>query len=298
MSKRKNPHAVALGRRGGKVGGKVKSEAKTAAARENGKKGGRPKMKLIVLTVALLLSTIACGYQNPVAPAVVNQPQPGVPTRLELTANPGQGVEGGTGTITARVLDGLLTALPNQPVRFTASLGALAASEVVTDDQGFARTTLTAPAGVVSIIATTSALETTALIAMQPTTPVQAPPAPFPVPQPSAPIPAPAPTPTPSPSAPTVTAILSSRSPSGTTVAVGGTLTFSVTVANLQAGETITAFQWDLDGDKDGVFEFTTTSSQQTSTPYTAHGLFTARVKVTTSTGRSAIGTLPFVVTS
>lgn len=40
--KRKNPHAVALGRLGGKVGGRVKSEAKTRAARENGKLGGRP----------------------------------------------------------------------------------------------------------------------------------------------------------------------------------------------------------------------------------------------------------------
>ena len=35
----KNPHAVALG----KLGGKVKSEKKSAAVRENGKKGGRPK---------------------------------------------------------------------------------------------------------------------------------------------------------------------------------------------------------------------------------------------------------------
>lgn len=34
-----NPHAKALG----KLGGKVKSEAKAAASRENGKKGGRPK---------------------------------------------------------------------------------------------------------------------------------------------------------------------------------------------------------------------------------------------------------------
>jgi hypothetical protein len=40
--KRKNPHAVALGRLGGKVGGRVKSKAKTRAARENGKLGGRP----------------------------------------------------------------------------------------------------------------------------------------------------------------------------------------------------------------------------------------------------------------
>jgi hypothetical protein len=35
----KNAAAVALGRRGGKVS----SDAKTAAARENGKKGGRPR---------------------------------------------------------------------------------------------------------------------------------------------------------------------------------------------------------------------------------------------------------------
>ena len=38
MAKRKNPAAVALGRKGGKV----KSPAKTAAARANAKKGGRP----------------------------------------------------------------------------------------------------------------------------------------------------------------------------------------------------------------------------------------------------------------
>lgn len=37
----KNPHAVALGRKGGKV----TSEAKAQSSRENGKKGGRPKLK-------------------------------------------------------------------------------------------------------------------------------------------------------------------------------------------------------------------------------------------------------------
>ena len=41
--KRKNPHAVALGRRGGQIGGAVRSAIKTLAARENGKKGGRPR---------------------------------------------------------------------------------------------------------------------------------------------------------------------------------------------------------------------------------------------------------------
>jgi general stress protein YciG len=40
---RKNPHAVALGRKGGKASKGKTSPAKAAAARENGKKGGRPR---------------------------------------------------------------------------------------------------------------------------------------------------------------------------------------------------------------------------------------------------------------
>jgi hypothetical protein len=39
IDENKNPHAVALGR----LGGKAISKAKTKAARTNGKKGGRPK---------------------------------------------------------------------------------------------------------------------------------------------------------------------------------------------------------------------------------------------------------------
>lgn len=35
-----------LGRKGGLVGGKASSAAKTAAARKNGAKGGRPKKSL------------------------------------------------------------------------------------------------------------------------------------------------------------------------------------------------------------------------------------------------------------
>ncbi len=39
MKKRKDPHAVALGRKGGKA----RTAAKIAAVQENGKLGGRPK---------------------------------------------------------------------------------------------------------------------------------------------------------------------------------------------------------------------------------------------------------------
>ena len=39
-----NKHAQALG----KLGGSVKSEVKTKAVRENGKKGGRPKTKIFL----------------------------------------------------------------------------------------------------------------------------------------------------------------------------------------------------------------------------------------------------------
>ena len=41
----KNPHAKALGKLGGKVGGLSTSHAKITAARRNGKLGGRPKNK-------------------------------------------------------------------------------------------------------------------------------------------------------------------------------------------------------------------------------------------------------------
>jgi hypothetical protein len=52
---RKNPHAVALGKKGGQVGGLAKSPAKTAAARLNGAKGGRPRK------FARVICTRCCG---------------------------------------------------------------------------------------------------------------------------------------------------------------------------------------------------------------------------------------------
>jgi hypothetical protein len=42
---RKNPHAVALGRKGGLASRGKTSPAKAASSRENGKLGGRPPKK-------------------------------------------------------------------------------------------------------------------------------------------------------------------------------------------------------------------------------------------------------------
>jgi hypothetical protein len=39
----KNQHAVALGKKGGRIGGRSRSYAKITTAKANGKKGGRPK---------------------------------------------------------------------------------------------------------------------------------------------------------------------------------------------------------------------------------------------------------------
>ncbi len=43
MKRQKNKHAVALGRLGGRKGGKARTDAKITAAQANGKLGGRPK---------------------------------------------------------------------------------------------------------------------------------------------------------------------------------------------------------------------------------------------------------------
>lgn len=54
---RKNPAAVALGKLGGRVGGRSTSEAKATAARENGRQGGRPRAKRLTCS--------RCGLKKP-----------------------------------------------------------------------------------------------------------------------------------------------------------------------------------------------------------------------------------------
>jgi hypothetical protein len=77
---------------------------------------------------------------------------------------------------------------------------------------------------------------------------------------------------------------------------VGLPLTFTLGIDNLNVDETLVAFQWDLDGN--GTFESTTTSNVRTSNPYTTAGIFTAKAVATTSSGRTATGTVRVVVTN
>ena len=56
---RKNPHAVALGRRGGLASRGKTSEKKAAASRANGLKGGRPKsIKAIARSILSIMRDI------------------------------------------------------------------------------------------------------------------------------------------------------------------------------------------------------------------------------------------------
>jgi len=122
------------------------------------------------------------------------------------------------------------------------------------------------------------------------------PPPPSPAPPAPAPGPAPVPPPVPTPPTPPPAFLTPTITANAASVPVGGTLTFTTSVANLQAGETVDVYQWDLDGNVS--FEFTTTVNTKTSAPSTTPGLFRATVVITTSTGRRASATVGYVVTN
>jgi hypothetical protein len=240
------------------------------------------------LAAVVLVSVGACGYKNPAQPTTVEAPKAGVPTRIELAATPGVGAEAGSGTISARVLDAFATALAGQTLTFSVSDGAtLSASSAVTDQSGVARATLTGPPGTgVTIYATVGAVTQHTQIALQTPPP---PPAPF-VP-PIAPLPVPPPPPV--PPAPVMPTVQLTGTPGA--VGFGGGITFTATASSLN-GETVIAYQWDLDSTIG--LEGTTTGPTRTGGPYTTAGVYVATVKITTSLGRTATGTCNYTVTN
>lgn len=91
-----------------------------------------------------------------------------------------------------------------------------------------------------------------------------------------------------------VGALLATMTSTPAATTVGGTLTFAVNVAQLGPAETVTAYQWDLDGD--GVYESITAAASRASAPYLVVGVFTAKVLATTSAGRSVVASVGFAI--
>ena len=114
-----------------------------------------------------LVSLIGCGHIAPSAPAA-DVPRAGVAARVDLTATPRAGEQGGTASINATVLDFAAAPVSNQLVTFTATAGTVAEPAVVTGADGVAQTTMTAPEGVVTVIATAGGLEARTVVIIQP----------------------------------------------------------------------------------------------------------------------------------
>jgi len=91
-------------------------------------------------------------------------------------------------------------------------------------------------------------------------------------------------------------ALTASLTADDTDVPAGTTVNFTATAGNLQTGETVVAYQWDLDGN--GTFEGTTTTVNTRGHAYPNANIYTAKVKVLTSLDRTAEGTVRVIVTN
>lgn len=244
-------------------------------------------MRSVLLFV--LVASVGCAYKNPAQPSPVATDLTRV-TVLTLDALVGTNADAGTATITATARNAANQPLKDVAVTFTTEAGTLAPTTRATDDRGTASTALRAPVGSVKVTATTGNLKTVTLVALQAGPPPLPPEPPY-IPPPVVVPPPPPPTPPPPPAPAVVT--LTSDFPS---VAVGSTLTFTAVASALHAGETVTSYQWDLNGD--GTNEFTSTVATHVSGAYPTAGLFTAHVLMTTSEGRKASASVGFIVTN
>jgi PKD repeat protein len=205
--------------------------------------------------------TIGCAGDLPSAPATT-VPKHGVLAKLELSALPGIGVNGGTATITARALDAFAAAVPDVVVTFGADAGTLSVSSATTDGNGTVATRLTAAPGGVKVTASAGAVSAPeVVVAVQPRTSPQDPP--------------------PTPPAPDPTA------PGGLSISVtstGGTPTSPVQfTASVRNGLAPLRFTWAFG---DGVTQ--SNGSQITVHQYGAVGAYPYSVSVTDGSGRSS----------
>jgi len=242
--------------------------------------------------VVSALSAAACGEvpPSPTSPSV-EVPVPTVPatapqvSKLSLTVFTGNLYQPG-GAVEITVYTGTAqAAIGNVVVELSATEGSLSETSVTTDRTGHAtaRWTGTKNATIQARVA-----DLTQAVDVVAPPPVAPPPTPRPRPTPT---PTPTPAPTPVVPQPVVTLV-----PSAPTVLVGGTLTFTATVTNLNPGDSVAYYQWRLNGGTNA--EATTTVNTRTSAAYTTHGPAAASVTVTTTQGLTATGNVNVLVVS
>jgi PKD repeat protein len=215
--------------------------------------------------IAGALLAVGCGVDLPPA-GPSSLPPHGVPAKIDATATPGVGANGGTATIVARVLDGYAVAVADVAVTFSADSGVLSVTTGKTDASGAVTSILVAPAGGVHVKATTGALQSSdLLVAVQPRTGTGTPTA--------TPLPTPSPTPTPDPG--TLTVKLTAVGDPTTQTAI-----FTVDPRNLSGG--IRSVVW-VFGDGATFTGVSTSAAHQY-----AVGTYTASVTLTDEGGRSA----------
>jgi PKD repeat protein len=234
-----------------------------------------PKVSMIrslfVCVIAIL--TAACAD----APTTASTPMParGTPAKIEISATPGTGANGGTATVTARVLDAYAAVVADVDVAFAADAGTFAAATVKTDQSGLAIAALTASPGLVKVTASAGSLRATEVpVEIQPQTSTSTPP-------PSVPPPG-----TPGPADIPLTATLFV-----TPGAAGSPTSFSV------ATGPITSAVWTFGDGASTTTTITPTSGPGTTTHNYAVGSYIASVTVTDARGRQASDSKPVTIT-
>lgn len=208
-----------------------------------------------------------------------------VPARLAIVVSPGElPIGGGSVVVSVETLgaDGFGV---STPVRLAVSAGTLTVDTLITDTTGHARTawsgtktaTFTLTAGSLAAVSTTLAVREPTVFPPNPTPP------PLPVPTPT-PIPTPLPTPPP-------LAINLVAGPDR--VAVGYVVFVTATASNLNAGESVIAYQWNWDGA--ATFSETTIDNTRQHI-YSSDGIKPIKVQLVTSSGRTVSGTINVVV--
>jgi PKD repeat protein len=230
---------------------------------------------LCVLAVAV--SCARCALDTPTKPTSSSQAK-GTPSRLELNAVVPTGANGGTATVTARVLDAFGTIVVGTPVDFTASSGSFSETPAMTSDKGIASTILTADPGTVTITAKTASVQSQTTVSVQPRVVTPTPgPNPPPPPPPGPPAPGPF-----------------SVSATSSTVAVGAATSF---IANVGGATPPVRATWDF-GDG-GTFAGTTIGNQPTAShTYATIGSFHATVIVQDAAGHSGSASTDAQVTA